>query len=317
MTLPVHEIQLHGHTFSYRTAGRGPVLVLLHGITCSSETWEEIIPALAKHFTVIAPDLLGHGRSAKPRGEYSVGAYASSVRDLLLALGHTRVTMVGHSLGGGIALQFSYQFPEMIERLVLVSAGGLGPELHPILRMAAVPGAEWILPRLCSRRLRQVVDTGAKLLGRAGLRTKVDLREVWRGYGTLFDADTRQAFLHTVRTSIDVTGQRASAVDRLYLASQTPTLIVWGDDDKIIPVAHAHTGHAGIEGSQLEVFEGAGHFPYLDSPLRFVALLTQFVQSTKPARIDAQQVGAVVRRRADVKRDGGSAVENVVAMRAA
>src|SRR5580693_9305991 len=116
MTLPVHEIALHGHTFRYRMAGTGPALVLLHGITCSSETWDEIIPALAKHFTVIAPDLLGHGQSAKPVGEYSPGAYAAFVRDLLIGLEQTRVTVVGHSLGGGVAMQFSYLFPEMIER---------------------------------------------------------------------------------------------------------------------------------------------------------------------------------------------------------
>src|SRR5579884_1306110 len=163
-SLPVREITLHGHTFAYRVAGRGPVLVLLHGITCSSETWADVIPALAAKFTVIAPDLLGHGRSSKPKADYSVGAYASAVRDLLLALGHGRATVVGHSLGGGIALQFAYQFPQMVERLVLVSSGGLGPEVHPIFRMAAVPGSEWVLPSFCSERLRRVVDLGASLL---------------------------------------------------------------------------------------------------------------------------------------------------------
>lgn len=292
MSLPVHEITLHGHTLSYRTAGRGPVLVLLHGITCSSESWEGIVPALARHFTVIAPDFLGHGRSAKPEAEYSIGAYASSVRDLLLALGHTRATLVGHSLGGGVAMQFSYQFPEMTERLVLVSSGGLGPELHPILRVAALPGAGLVLSRLCSPRLRRAVEDSARFLGRAGVRTGTDLREVWRGYTTLFDAGARLAFLRTIRGTIGVRGQRATALDRLHLAAHVPTLIVWGDQDRIIPVEHAHNGHAGIEGSRLEVFSGAGHFPHLDCPSRFASLLTEFVQTTRPAR-----VGAVVRRR--------------------
>lgn len=295
MSVSVREITLHGHTFSYRTAGRGPALVLLHGITCSSESWEKVIPELAKHFTVIAPDLLGHGRSAKPSTEYSMGAYASSVRDLLVALGHARVTLVGHSLGGGVAMQFSYQFPEMTERLVLVASGGLGPELHPVLRMATLPGVEWLLPRLCSPRLGQVVDGGAELLDRAGLRTGTDVREMWRGFKTLFDAGARHAFLHTVRTAVDIRGQRATALDRLYLAAHMPTLIVWGEKDSIIPVQHAHNGHAGIEGSRLEVFAEAGHFPHLDCPGRFTSLLTQFVQSTKPARVDAQRVTALVR----------------------
>jgi pimeloyl-ACP methyl ester carboxylesterase len=290
MSVPVHQVKVHGHTMSYRAAGRGPVLVLLHGITCSSESWEEIVPALAKHFTVIAPDLLGHGRSAKPEAGYSVEDYASSVRGLLLALGHTRVTLVGHSLGGGVAMQLSYQFPEMIERLVLVSSGGLGPELHPVLRMAALPGAGSILPWLCSPHVRRAVEGSARLLGRTGLRPGTDLREVWRGFTTLFDASARQAFLRTVRGTIDLRGQRATALDRLHLAARVPTLIVWGEQDRIIPVEHARNGHAGIEDSRLEVFAEAGHFPHLDCPSRFVSLLTGFVQTTLPAgasRVDA------------------------------
>jgi pimeloyl-ACP methyl ester carboxylesterase len=301
MSFTVHETRLHGHTFTYRIAGAGPALVLLHGVTCSSETWSEIIPELAKHFTVIAPDLLGHGESAKPVTEYSSGAYACSVRDLLLELGHTRVTLVGHSLGGGVAMQFSYQFPEMTERLVLMSSGGLGRELHAMLRMAAVPGAGAVLPWLCSSRLRGVVEGGAKLLGRAGLRASTDMREVWRGFGTLADADTRRAFLHTMRTVVDAGGQRASAVDRLYLAAQMPTLIVWGQRDKIIPVAHAVSAHAEIEGSRLEVFPSAGHFPHLDDPMRFVSVVMDFIRTTKPARTDAVKAAEVVRRRANAE----------------
>jgi pimeloyl-ACP methyl ester carboxylesterase len=298
MSVPVKEVRLHGHTVSYRMEGAGPALVLLHGITGSSAQWEEVIPPLAKHFTVIAPDLLGHGQSSKPAAEYSMGAYASSVRDLLTVLRQMRVTLVGHSLGGGVAMQFSYQFPEMCERLVLVSSGGLGRELNPILRMAALPGAEWVLPRLCSPRLRTVVDAGAKVLGRLGLRTGHDLREVWRSYVSLFDADARQAFIYTVRTAIDIGGQRASALDRLYLASQIPTLIIWGEQDPMIPVAHGRAAHAAIDGSRLEVFPDAGHFPFLDSPLRFVSTLTDFMQSTRPAGLSTLQFGDVIRHHA-------------------
>src|SRR3954469_4501214 len=120
------EISLHGQSVTYRTAGSGPVLLLLHGITNSSETWEPAVDALASRFRIIAPDLLAHGHSARPRGHYSLGAHASGVRDLLSALDVNRATVVGHSLGGGVAMQFAYQFPERCERLVLVSSGGLG-----------------------------------------------------------------------------------------------------------------------------------------------------------------------------------------------
>jgi pimeloyl-ACP methyl ester carboxylesterase len=282
------EITLHGHRFSYRSAGHGPLLVLLHGIAGSSATWGEVIPWLAERHTVIAPDLLGHGESSKPRGDYSLGAYANAVRDLLGALGEARGTIVGHSLGGGVAMQFAYQFPERCERLVLVSSGGLGRELHPILRAPVLPGAEVVLPWLCAVG-RRGVGTVAHALGRLGLRASADLEEIWRSFVSLEEPDARQAFLHTVRGLIDLGGQRVSAVDRLYLAEGVPTLIVWGERDPLIPARHAHAAHASIPGSRLEIFPGAGHFPYRDDPQRFVAILLDFVQATAPMCVDEQQ----------------------------
>ena len=165
------------------------------------------------------------------------------------------------------------------------------------MRLAALPGAEWLLPRLCSSKLRDVVDVGAKILGRVGLRTGTDLREVWRSYVSLFDAEARQAFVYTVRTAIDLGGQRATAVDRLYLAAKIPTLILWGDQDPMIPVKHGQDAHAAIPGSRLVVFEGAGHFPHIDAPLRFVREVVDFMQTTKPAKLSALQFGEVVRER--------------------
>ena len=169
-TLTPHELTLHGHAVTYRTAGSGPVLLLLHGIANSSQTWENVAPRLSERFTLIAPDLLGHGESATPRGDYSLGAHATGVRDLLTALGIEHVTVVGHSLGGGIAMQFAYQFPERCERLVLVSSGGLGREVHLLLRAAALPGADYVLPLLTSsqRRRRRPPCRRAAAAGAAG-----------------------------------------------------------------------------------------------------------------------------------------------------
>src|SRR4051795_12115349 len=147
-------IELHGQPVSYHRVGEGPLLVLVHGITSSSTTWERVIPLLAERHTVIAPDLLGHGRSAKPRGDYSLGAYASGLRDLLVALPEPPATVVGHSLGGGIAMQLAYQFPERVERLALVGSGGLGREVNIMLRAATLPGSEYVLPLLCAPALR-------------------------------------------------------------------------------------------------------------------------------------------------------------------
>jgi len=275
-------VELHGHPVSYRTAGSGPVLLLIHGITGSSVTWGEVLPALAERFTVIAPDLLGHGSSAKPRGDYSLGAYASGVRDLLALLGHERVTVVGHSMGGGIAMQFAYQFPQACDRLVLVSSGGLGPEVSGVLRAAAIPGSEVVLPLLTAAPLRGAAEVFGYLLARVGLRAGFDLEEMWRGWSSLRDRDSRAAFVHTLRTIVDVKGQRVSALDRLYLAEGVPTMFVWGDQDPVIPIAHAHNAAALVSGSRLEIFRGVGHFPHRAKPLRFTRLLTEFVESTTP-----------------------------------
>ena len=290
------EVRLHGHRITFRTAGSGPVLLLIHGITGSAATWDDVMPWLAEHYCVVAPDLLGHGTSAKPRGDYSLGAYASGIRDLLGLLGHERATIVGHSLGGGIAMQLAYQFPERCERLVLVSSGGLGREVHAILRAAALPGSEWVLPLLCAAGIRDAVDGVARFFGRAGLRAGPDLEEMWRGFSSLGDADCRQAFIHTLRTIVDQGGQRVNATDRLYLAGHVPTLIVWGERDRMIPVAHAHDAHQAVPHSRLEIFPDAGHFPHRDAPRRFVQTLLEFLASTEPAHVDEAQWRALLRQ---------------------
>jgi pimeloyl-ACP methyl ester carboxylesterase len=287
---PLHEITLHGHSVRYRMAGEGPVIVLIHGITSTSDTWRDVMPWLAERHTVIAPDLLGHGESAKPRGDYSLGAFAAGVRDLTMALGIERATVVGHSLGGGVAMQFAYQFPERCERLVLVSSGGLGREVHLLLRAASLPGSELVLPVIAARRLRDAGLLVARLVERLKLRPAHDIAEIARGYATLSDYGARQAFIHTLRAVIDPRGQRVSARDRLYLASEMPALILWGTNDPIIPVEHGKAAHEEMPGSRFQAFEGAGHFPQLEEPRAFVKALERFIESTEPARIEVDQL---------------------------
>jgi pimeloyl-ACP methyl ester carboxylesterase len=289
------QIVLHGHRVFYRSAGSGPVLVLVHGITSTSATWANVLPYLAEQFTVIAPDLLGHGESAKPRGDYSLGAYASGIRDLLVALGHRRATFVGHSLGGGVAMQLAYQFPEHCDRLVLVSSGGLGREIGVLLRAATLPGSELVLPLLVNGPLLGAGRALGRLLGHVGLRVHTDVGEALRGHASLSDSEARSAFLHTLRTIVDPRGQRVDASDRLYLAQAIPFLIVWGERDPIIPVEHARAAHRQVPGSQLEIFPDAGHFPHLDDPLRFVRLLTDFMRTTEPASIDSGRWSELLR----------------------
>lgn len=276
-------LTLHGHEIALRRAGSGPVLLLVHGMAGSSETWDPVFDDLAATHTVIAPDLLGHGTSAKPRGDYSLGAYASTLRDVVLALGHERVTIVGQSLGGGIAMQFAYQFPERCDRMVLVGSGGLGSEVNLVLRALTLPGAEHVLPIACHPRLAGITGAVTGLLGRLGLQPMPATGEILRSYASLGDATTREAFVHTLRAVVDVHGQRVSAADRLYLTTDVPTLIVWGDRDPIIPVSHAYAAHEAVPHSRLEIFEGAGHYPHCTDPKRFVAVLRDFVATTTPA----------------------------------
>jgi pimeloyl-ACP methyl ester carboxylesterase len=291
----VNEIVLHGHRVAFRTAGSGPVILLVHGITSTSATWERVLPALAQDFTVVAPDLLGHGHSAKPRGDYSLGAYASGIRDLLVALGHSRATFVGHSLGGGVVMQMAYQFPELCERLVLVDSGGLGSDVHPLLRAAALPGAELVLPLIANRHVLEAGRAVQRFLHRAGVRISTDIQEMARGHASLADNDTRLAFLHTLRAIIDPRGQRVSALDRLYLAENVPSLIVWGERDPIIPVAHGRRAHELIPASRLVVIPGAGHFPHVDDPEAFLDALRHFIATTQPAQLDQEAWQAVLR----------------------
>ena len=289
------EITLHGHHVSYRRAGWGPVIVLIHGITGSSETWADVMEPLAEKYTVVAPDLLGHGASAKPRGDYSLGAYASGIRDLLGALGHDRATVVGHSLGGGVAMQMAYQFPERCERLVLVSSGGLGREVNLMLRAAVLPGSELVLPLLASSRVLNASTAVGSFFTRLGMRAGPDLEEMWRGFSSLNDVGARAAFIHTLRGIVDPGGQRVNATDRLYLAKRMPTMLLWGERDPIIPVEHGRAAHELIPGSRFETFPGAGHFPHRTDPRAFVRVLDDFVQSTEPADLNEDDFRELLR----------------------
>jgi pimeloyl-ACP methyl ester carboxylesterase len=283
--LDLRTISLHGRDVSCVVQGHGPVLLLIHGMGGTYQNWHAVIEPLARHHTVVAPDLPGHGDSAPGAGDYSLGALAAGLRDLLVALGHERATLVGHSLGGGIAMQLSYQFPELTERLVLVSSGGLGPEVSLILRAAALPGAE-LFVGATAWSAKKAGGPLARALATVGLRATADVAEVARGYASLADRDRRAAFVATLRSVIGARGQRVDASDRLYLASALPVLVIWGARDPIIPVHHADRAREAIAGSRLEIFEDVGHLPQLEAPARFVTVLERFLEDTEPARFD-------------------------------
>ena len=282
-------LTINGHHVACSTAGEGPVMLLVHGMAGSSATWKHVMPALAEHFTLVAPDLLGHGESAKPRGEYSLGTHANVLRDVLNALGHDRASFVGQSLGGGVVMQMAYQFPERCERLVLVNSGGLGREVNLLLRGLTLPATEQVFSLVCNPGVRAVAGQVAGWIRRLGVRGTPAGEEMWRSYASLADADTRWAFFRTLRSVVDAGGQSVSATDRLYLAAQMPTLIVWGDRDPFIPVEHAIATHEAIAGSRLEIFEDVGHYPHCETPARFVEVLIDFMTTTAPACVSERR----------------------------
>ncbi len=288
------EIAINGRTVAYRTGGSGPLLVLIHGITSNSATWDRVLPRLARRYTVLAPDLLGHGRSDKRRGDYSVGAHANTIRDLLDAFGHQNATFVGHSLGGGVALQLAYQYPERVERLVLVAPGGFGREVSLVLRAASIPGSGSVLALAA---WKPIVEAGTLLthaLGRVGLHGNTDLEEIGRGYAMLADRGSRRAFIHTLRSVVDYEGQRVSALDRIEAAAQIPSLIVWGEHDRIVPASQGRRVHELVPDTYLSIFRRAGHFPHRDDPARFVRVIDEFLarEWSGPAQRKRAALGA-------------------------
>jgi pimeloyl-ACP methyl ester carboxylesterase len=301
------QIELHGRRVIYRVAGSGPPVVLIHGMLNSSSHWRSVALSLADEYTVVAPDLIGHGDSAAPRGDYSLGAHAASIRDLLAAIGIDRATIVGHSLGGGVAMQFFYQFPQRVERLVLISSGGLGREVSPLLRAATLPGMSALLSLTIHPRLVGGLWEAGRRLRERGTSAGVYLQAIARALRPLENADARGAFLHTLRSVIDVHGQRVAATDRLYLLESIPTLIVWGERDNTIPIEHGRLAHDAIPRSCFRTLPLAAHFPHLEDPDGLSALLRAFIHETQPGRIEDADWGAVLAHRSPRSRRLGAA----------
>jgi pimeloyl-ACP methyl ester carboxylesterase len=278
----VQRLPWHGRQLAVRRAGAGPTVVLIHGMAGSLTTWDPVFADLARSCDVVAVDLPGHGESSRMRGDYSLGSLAASVRDVLDELEVRSATVVGHSLGGGIAMQFMYQFPERCERLVLVSSGGLGREVTPMLRALAVPGAGLALAGIARIQHQRHVAAAGRLVRPLARRVWNDLPYMVRQLGTLEDPETRRSFLATIHAVIEVGGQGINATDRLHLAAGLPTLIVWGEDDRIIPSTHGSAAAELIPGCRFELVPGAGHYPHEDSPELFARVLADFVATTLP-----------------------------------
>jgi pimeloyl-ACP methyl ester carboxylesterase len=264
---------------AYLDEGQGEVILLLHGMAGSSQTWRSMIRPLSRRYRVVAPDLLGHGHSAKPRSDYSLGAFAVSLRDLLDELGVAQATVVGHSLGGGVAMQFVYQHPDYARRLILIGSGGLGQDVGWTLRLLSAPGAELIMPIIAPPPVLSVGEKVRSLFAKMGIESPRGA-EIWNAYSSFSDAETRQAFLRTLRSVVDYRGQAVSALNRLNVKADLPTMAIWGDQDAIIPVEHGYAAQKTRPDVRLEVLPGVGHFPQVERPMEVVNLIEDFIAST-------------------------------------
>ena len=276
-----HTVALHGHDLSYVDSGSGPVVLFIHGILGSQRQWSHLVDRVDDEHRVVVPDLFGHGESAKPTGDYSLSSHAATLRDLLDHLGIERVTLVGHSLGGGIAMQFYYLFPDRVDRLVLVSSGGLGREVNLVLRSATLPGAEQVLSVIASAPVLQRVEALGRGAQKVGWKPGADIGAIWRGFTSLGDSREpprlprhhpcghRRRRAEHQRLRPPRRGDAATDPDRV------------GPKDRMIPAWHALSAQRAVPDCRVELFEGAGHFPHLDDPERFARVLQDFM--TDPA----------------------------------
>jgi pimeloyl-ACP methyl ester carboxylesterase len=278
-----HSAAIGGRNLAYTVAGSGEPLLLIHGLGGTRHSWDSVLTGLAESHTVIAPDLPGHGDSDAPGGDYSLGAHAVALRDLLVSLGHRSATVIGHSLGGGIALQFAYQFPERTDRLGLISSGGLGPQLSPALRAATLPGAATVVaglalvPEGVSRRLLPVMTSVLP-----GLLSRADTVPVAQGLHRLIHTGQRRTFVRTARTVIDWRGQTINATQAIAQLVDLPVLLAWGADDRTIPPHHHRAIADKLTDPHLVEIAGAGHYPHETAPHQLLPALRHFLATTAP-----------------------------------
>jgi pimeloyl-ACP methyl ester carboxylesterase len=264
---------------AYRVAGSGPAVVLVHGLFEDSLTWRKVMRGLARTHTVIAPDLFGHGESDAPTGiDYSPAGHAGTLRDLLDVLGHQRVAIVGHSLGGGIAMSFAYNYPARVHRMALISSGGLGREVHRLLRALSLPGAGAALRILTTAPMLGILVVSSRVARTLGTRAPARaIRQLHLVLTNLGDRERRAAMIRTLRSVIGRRGQTVCALDRFDVLRRHPMLLLWGTLDRMIPAHHASASLDSNPGAEVVLLDGAGHLPHLTQAKFVTDRLSAFI----------------------------------------
>lgn len=266
-------LNVFGRQVAVLVDGSGDPVVLLHGLGGTSETWQQTIDCLDGSLLTVAIDLIGHGRSARDRGDYSITANAVIVRGVLDQLGIDRALLVGHSYGGGVALAEAVIFPEKVAGLALVASGGLGSEASPVLRAMSLPFVGELASLAIHPWLVGRIDATFDRLSSLGFRERSELRQMRQTLRSLSDMAARGSFLDTLRGVVNVQGQLVNGAERLDQIGDIPVLVVWGDRDPMLPISHADVVAAALPHARVEIFEGAGHFPHAQDPGRLANLL--------------------------------------------
>ncbi|MEE9284685.1 MAG: alpha/beta fold hydrolase [Dehalococcoidia bacterium] len=269
-----------GHRLRYWDEGSGPPLLLLHGLGNSTLVWHQAMAGLAQRFRVVAVDLPGHGYSDMPRGHFPLSEAAGLVALFMRQVGAERFHVAGNSMGGVIALELGLGYPQRVTGLVLVDSAGLGRSIAWILRILSLPGIGEYLDRPSPKQVRQLLRT---ILYDPGLISDALVDEMYRQRSRPGAAKWLLRFL---RTGVNVAGQRRSIQrqDQLHRL-RPPLLILWGRQDRIVPVAHAHAAAARQPAARLHVFDRCGHWPQMEHTDEFIRVVSNFLHAAEgPAR---------------------------------
>lgn len=280
-------VDLNGTQVSYRHfLGQGTPVLLVHGVGSSIDTWSEVYSRLTQTGrSVVAVDLFGHGKSGSGNGDYSLGANATMLRDVLNFLDIDQVHLVGHSLGGGVSMQMFYQYPDRITSLTLIASGGLGIEVGMSLRAATLPGSELVIRVISRPEVTSTLKSVVGVLEVFGVRRHGFDDRLIQTLQDLQDEEKLSGFVNTLRSVIGIRGQRVSALNRLALVNPERTLIIWGDRDPMLPPAHGYALHELLPGSRIVIVPNGGHDPHGDSPALVFNELVDHIERAEVASI--------------------------------
>ena len=255
----------------------GPPIIFIHGLGGFVENWEDNIIELSKVRQVYALDLAGFGFSDKPDVDYTISYFADFVRDFMITSGIEKATMIGESMGGGIALQLALKYPEKVEKIVLAGSSGLGKEVSISLRLLTLP--------IFGERLSRPSKEGTKQFFEQLFYNKEIIQEEWieYDYQLSLQPGVQRSLLRALRSLCNIWGQKR----KIYLPIlenlqkiEIPVLILWGAQDQIVPVSHAHRAKKILPNARIHIFDPCGHVPNIECADEFNALVTGFMSET-------------------------------------